>query len=95
MKLPKSIQILGQPYRIVLDKGLIKREGIEGYVLAYEYVIGIDASLKGLVLRRVLYHEIGHAYCYESGLHEILTGQSLEQFCQTFSGLLESLKGKV
>lgn len=95
MKLPKKISILGQDYTIKPVKGLMERESIEGSCSSHEFLISVDASLRGLVLRRVLYHEIGHAFCYESGLHEILTGQALEQFCQTFSGLYESLKDKV
>lgn len=95
MKLPKKISVLGQEYKIKQVKGLMEKENIEGSCSSHEYLISVDASLKGLVLRRVLYHEIGHAYCYESGLHEIMSHQALEMFCQTFSGLIESLKGVI
>lgn len=95
MRLPKKISVLGHDYKIARVRGLMEKEGIEGSCSSHEFLISVDASLKGLVLRRVLYHEIGHAYCYESGLHEIMSHQALEMFCQTFSGLLESLKNKV
>lgn len=93
-KLPKKVLVLGETYFVKRIKNLTEKENIEGYVEAHKYTIGIDSSLKGKYMWRVFYHELGHAFCYESGLHEILSGQALELFCQGFSGLILSLKGR-
>lgn len=90
-KLPKKISVLGQVYSLKLVEGLMERDQLEGYVSPHEYLICVDKSLKGQVLRRVLLHELAHAYAFECGLHEFLSGQSLEMFCQTFSSLISHL----
>lgn len=88
-----TIHILGESYQVKFVTGLIERDGIEGYCEAHKFLICIDSSLKKnpRVFRRVLLHEICHAYAYESGLHEVLSGQSLEQFAQTMSSLIDKL----
>jgi hypothetical protein len=77
----------------MLVKGLIERDGVEGFVEPHKFLICIDASLKKnkRVFDRVLAHELCHCYAFESGLHEILSHQALEQFCQTMSSLICSL----
>ncbi len=91
-RLPKEILILGETYRLKRVKGLLASEQLEGYVSPHEYLIVVDASLGGRVLERVLLHEIAHAYAFESGLHEILSSQAIEQFCQTISALISQLR---
>ena len=88
-----SFQILGETYRLKLVKGLMERDGCEGYCEPHSYLICVDASLRRnkRVFRRVLLHELCHAYAFESGLHEILSAQALEQFCQTMSSLVDKL----
>ena len=61
----------------------------------HEHLIIIDESLRknNPVMLRVLWHEIGHAFALESGLHEYTHTQAQEQFCQTFSALVIDLTG--
>lgn len=87
----KHIMILGQKYRIKKVKGLIANQQIEGYVESHKFEIGIDASLKGLIFEKVLYHEVAHAFAFECGVHEFLQPQSLEMFCQALSALITQL----
>lgn len=87
----KSIMVLGQRYRIKRIRGLMKRDGLEGYVESHKFLIGIDSSLKGLVFKKVLYHEAGHAFAFETGLHEFLSPQALELFCQSFAAFITQL----
>ena len=90
----KSITILGEVYKIKLIKGLMESEGVEGYVEPHDYEICIDAGLarNKRVFLRTFYHEVGHAFAFESGLHEFLSGQALEMFCQSFSKVMCDLK---
>lgn len=90
MKIKASYQILGQTYRFKLASGLIERDGIEGYVDPHSYLICVDSSLKKnrRVFDRVLAHELAHAYCLESGLHETLSATALEMVCQTMSSFI-------
>lgn len=94
MRLPKQVNILGQTYKLKLDKELAA-EGLEGYVEMPTYTIQIDASLKEneQYLLRTVWHEIAHAYAMESGLHEFLQPQAREMFCQTISALVIQLTG--
>lgn len=88
-----KICILGETYTLNFVKGLIDSEGLEGFCDAHSFKICVDASLKEnkRVLKRVLLHEICHAYAFESGLHEVLSHQALEQFCQTMSSVIGKL----
>lgn len=90
----KSIQILGEVYQLKHVKGLMEREHCEGYCDPHSYTIFMDASLrrnKPRVYRRVLLHEICHAFVFESGLHEFMSHQANEMFAQTMSGLVDKL----
>ena len=89
----KSIQVLGETYRLKLVSGLIEREGCEGYCDPYSYTIVIDKALmkNKRIFRRVLLHELCHAFAIEAGLHEFMSGQSLEMFCQTMSSFIDKL----
>ncbi len=83
--------MLGETYTVKRVHGLIAREQIEGYVDPHLFVIGIDASLKGRILERVWLHELAHVFAMESGLHEFLSEQAPEMFCQGFSGVVSKL----
>lgn len=85
----KRIKVLGESYQIKLVDGLMD-EGIEGLCCPHQYLIKIDKSLfkNKRAYKKVLWHEIGHAFAFESGLHEFLSAQSLEMFCQTFSNFM-------
>lgn len=88
----KTISVLGETYRFKRVSGLIESEKLEGYVSPHEYTICIDSSLKGRVFKRVLLHEICHAWLIECGLHETMGHQALEMVCQSFSALVSQLK---
>lgn len=89
-KLPKRIRVLTEVYRVKLIKGLVERDGCDGCLDPYLFLISLDNTLlnKPRALKRTFYHEVGHAFCFESGLHEFLSAQSLEMFCQNFSALI-------
>lgn len=91
MRLPKTISVLGEVYRVKRVNRLIERHQMEGYVDAHRFEIGIDKGLKGRILERVWLHELGHAFAYEIGLHEFMNEQSLEMFCQGFASFLAKL----
>lgn len=95
MKLPKRISVLGQSYAVKVVEGLMKDHGAEGMYLPQKHTILIDQELLKYpnYCLRTLWHEIGHAYALESGLHEILDAGALEQFCQTFSLCVIQLTG--
>lgn len=90
----KSVSILGEIYQLKHVIGLMERDGCEGYCDPHSYTIFIDDSLRRnnrRVYRRVLLHEICHAYAFESGLHEFMSHQACEMFAQSMSGLVDTL----
>lgn len=88
-RLPKSIDVLGTEYRVTRITGLSARDGIEGFCSASEYIIALDAKLKGKYLKRIFFHEVGHAFSYECGLFDALnSNEACEMFCQSFSALI-------
>ena len=95
MKLPKTIYVLGERYELRVVKGLIAEHGAEGMFLPPKRTLLIDDSLleHPSYLLRTLWHEIAHAYALESGLHETLSPDALEQFCQSFSACVIQLTG--
>lgn len=88
----KSISVLGQVYKIKRVKGLAESHNAAGLCDPQAFLISLDYSLKGKYLERVLFHELAHAFAYESGLYEFTQSQSLEMFCQSFSGFLAEVK---
>lgn len=92
---PFKIPILTEEYTVKVTPKLMENEKAEGLVRPHEHLIEIDEELikNERVFLRVLWHEIGHAYSLESGLHEFITSQAAEQFCQTFSALIIQLTG--
>lgn len=94
MRVPKSVCILGETYKIRIVKGLAEAQGCDGCLEPYLFLISLDAGLlkSPRALKRTLLHEIGHALAFESGLHDVLPHAALEQFCQAFSGCVDKLK---
>lgn len=94
----KKIMILGESYKLIYKKGLSEREGLEGYADPHRYEIVIDSSFlekgKERAHAKVFWHEVGHAYAFESGVHEFLGADAREMFAQTFSVFMCSLKIK-
>lgn len=88
MRLPKTVTVLGEVYKIKLVTGLMEADGVEGFCDAHLYMICIDKSIKKRALAKVYWHEVGHAFAYESGLHEFLSPQAREMFAQTFSNFM-------
>lgn len=93
-KLPSSIKVLTETYKVRVVKGLIESEQAEGMCDPGKYTIYIDDSLllTPRALKRTFYHEVGHAFAFECGLHECLAASSIEMFCQSFSALICQVK---
>jgi len=91
----KSINVLGQVYKIKMVKGMNEKTGAIGLCDAEKSLISLDSSLKGKYLRRVLLHEIAHAFAFESGLYEFMNQQSSEMFAQSLSSFLVQLKNQL
>ena len=88
MKLPKQVSVLGETYVIKRIASLMEREGCEGWCCSHTYTIAIDSSIKGRALAKVYFHEVGHAFAFESGLHEFMNPQSREMFAQAFANFM-------
>lgn len=90
--------MLGESYEILYEKGLSDKDGLEGYTDPHGYKIVIDSSFKEKgkerALDKVFWHEVGHAFAFESGLHEFLSADAREMFAQTFSVFLCQLMKK-
>lgn len=96
MKTPKSIMVLSEEYKIKLVDGLMERDQLEGYVDPHSFTIYLDKSLQKnqRAFWRTYWHEVGHAFAMESGLHEVLSAQAIEMFCQNFSAVMIQSKNK-
>ncbi len=94
MKWPKQVTVLGKLYRVSYVRGLMERDECEGFCAPAKFEIVIDRELLKYpeYARRTFYHEVGHAFAIESGLHETLSADSIEMFCQAFSSFICSLK---
>lgn len=92
--MPKKIMVLGVEYKLIFKPGLMENEGCEGLCDLHEYTITIDKSLLSNVraFEKVFWHEVGHAFAHECGLHEVLDHQAREMFCQCFAVFMCSQK---
>lgn len=90
MKIPKSVDVLGETYSVKFIKGLAENQGLDGYADPENYVIALDERLKKntRVLKRVYWHEVAHCFAFESGLAESLSREAIEMFCQNLSGMI-------
>lgn len=93
MKLPKEILVLSTTYAISRQKDLAKDEGLDGYADPRSRKIVLDDELKGDYLTRVFWHEVGHCFAFESGLHDALSHPSaVEMFAENFGAFLSQIK---
>lgn len=94
MKVPKTVKVLGEVYNVRLVEGLINDEGAEGMCCPTTYTISIDPTLlaEPRAFLKCYWHEVGHAFAFESGLHDSLSPQACEMFCQAFSNFICKLK---
>lgn len=91
MKIPKSVNVLGHPYRIKMVDHLGLVVGQTGEC---DYNLREIRLLKGLNKEstfQVLLHEIRHAYQFESGFTQILDHQAMELDADGFVSLVTSL----
>jgi hypothetical protein len=90
MKLPKKIKVLTEVYEIKFAKGLIETENAEGMTYPDMYLILIDENLKDnkKAFKRALWHELVHAYMFESGVHEFTSRDANEMIAQTLSAFI-------
>ena len=86
-----SIPILGEIYTVIVTDNLT--EDASGECCAETQTIRLRTRLRENpdYLWRVLCHEIGHAYIFESGLAEILTDREQELIAQTCGSLMNQL----
>jgi hypothetical protein len=103
MKIPDSIFIRGQKWRIRVRKNLFKRDTCYGLTSCEDRLIELDDSLRGLDIRRVLIHELIHAVLWESGatshttvidpfLEEIICDAIAESFTQDMALVFRKVK---
>lgn len=92
--IPKKITVLGEVYKIYVVEGLMETDGLEGFCSGHEHKIAIDVLLveNPRVFWKVFWHEVGHALQFESGLHDSLSPDGREFFCQAFSQLMRDIK---
>lgn len=91
--IPESVNILGQVYKVTFAS-LSKADG-KANPKTYEIKLSKRLKKHPKYLLRVFWHEVAHAYAFESGLWENLDEQAIEQFCQTFSLTVITLTGGV
>ncbi len=90
--LPKKVRVLTRWYKVQRDDSI----DAMGKCDWNKGIITINVGFHELPCQvtRTLWHEIGHAYSWESGLHSTkLTMDAEEFFCETFSALICDLTG--
>jgi len=78
IQIDKAVNILGTPYNIAIrsEKEDVRLENCDGYTDWTTKTIGIEKETNGnlgdmeVYVKKVLRHEIVHAFFLESGLHE-------------------------
>lgn len=92
MKVPPSITVYGQQYKIVFKKSVdINGIQCEGLCDSRNHIIYLDEALKKnpAFLREVIIHEMGHALLDRLGFHLIGFSPELEElFVQAFAVLM-------
>ena len=91
MKLPKSIKIKGEVWKIKLVDNLHAPDGdkVQGYCFTTGREIYIDKSLRGEQLSITYLHEINHAIMFE--LHLTLNLEVEEIIADGFASVYEKL----
>lgn len=93
MKIPSTIQILNAKYKVKFDKSIRDRNRC-GECDLFEKQILLDPNLTGYSLKQTLWHEIVHAFQFESGMMQFLEEQSAEMMAETFANLIINLTEK-
>lgn len=91
MKLPKSVNVCGYQYSIKTVKPSELPDGVIGLCNGTKKTILLSKEMKGELLVRTVLHEIRHAYQFESGSSQILTGQAMEIDAEGFAALVYSI----
>lgn len=90
-KLPKSIPILGRMYSITYNESL-DAYGICNRHRATIEINPVRCENKELIIKTT-WHEIGHAWTWESGMCNFLSAQAEEMVVESFANLNYSLHG--
>ena len=91
MKLPKSVQILNAKYKIKFDKSLKDRNRV-GECDLFDKIIMLDPDLKDDSLKQTLWHELIHAYQFESGLMQFMETQACEMMAESMASFIISVR---
>jgi hypothetical protein len=91
-KLPKTISILGRLYTISYNPDLTGAYGQCDKVRGEIQINPVACGSKELILKTT-WHEIGHAWCWESGMSNFLSSQAEEMVVESFANLNYSLHG--
>lgn len=98
MKIPKKINVLGVPYKIVLKDKLIDPQGniSESHVgWCNEGKGTIEIATSNIFCERLreqtLFHELTHAIMYESGISRKIDDGDNEIFAQIFGNAMHQI----
>lgn len=86
-----QVLVLNQIYSVNTVFGLAENTGADGVCDNQDKTIELDADLSLDDMRRVLLHELMHAYLFESGAVEFIDEQAEEMICQSLSGFLNGV----
>ena len=105
MKIPKSVNINGHNYKVIIttsDKFLsgkhkighveILSSGAMGECEFPTRIIRLNKEIKGDLLYYTFLHEIRHGFQFEMGWPQLLSPQVMEIDCETFVSFAMSLK---
>ena len=88
--IPKSVNILGHTYKIVMTLDL---KGNEAGVTQFpQRIIKLHKKLTGEMLWLTFLHEIKHAYDFENGDTQLFHPQVQEKQCEQFASFISSLQ---
>lgn len=90
-RLPKSIPVFGRNYMIAYN------DKLDAYGICNRHQGKIEINpaqceTKELIIK-TLWHEIGHAWCWEAGMCNFLTSQAEEMIVESFANLNYHLHG--
>jgi Zn-dependent peptidase ImmA (M78 family) len=93
MKLPKRVKVLTRWYEIKIDN---KMEAF-GECHYKERIIKVNVKKceKKDVVRQTFWHEVGHAWCWESGISNNTNSTTEEMLVESFAAVLIDMTGGV
>lgn len=86
MRLPKSVIIFGEEYKIEMSSDL--EEATEGITHFDDKLIQLNTNLPKDKILRVLIHEMGHAMFFRNGFDQGIHVQMEEAVVQSFAKLI-------